>query len=100
MSVPLESLTGLTGSSNCTVKLLSNTVGPTLVLLLGSQTVSLVVWFTVLAGCYALFIPIIQEAAAQTAVAVLYTATAIIVTVTYFIVRQVHVILSRLSECS
>ncbi|WIA17268.1 hypothetical protein OEZ85_014140 [Tetradesmus obliquus] len=51
-----------------------------------SQTVSLLVWFTVLAGCYALFIPIIQEAAAQTAVAVLYTATAIIVTVTYFIV--------------
>jgi hypothetical protein len=59
------------------------------VLLPRSQTVSLLVWFTVLAGCYALFIPIIQEAAAQTAVAVLYTAAAIAVTTTYFVVRQV-----------
>jgi hypothetical protein len=48
-----------------------------------------VVWFTVLAGCYALFIPVIQDAAAQAAVAVLYTAAAIATTATYFIVRQV-----------
>jgi hypothetical protein len=68
---------------------LFSTAQPTLVLLLHLQTISLLVWFTVLAGCYALFIPIIQDAAAQAAVAVLYTAAAIAVTATYFIVRQV-----------
>jgi hypothetical protein len=86
----METLTGLASSNNRTVKQLFSTAQPTLVVLLHLQTISLLVWFTVLAGCYALFIPIIQDAAAQAAVVVLYTAAAIAVTATYFIVRQVN----------
>lgn len=47
------------------------------------QVIVFVVWFVVLSGCYALFIPMVLGTAEQAITAVLYSAAAVMVTATY-----------------
>eukprot|EP00879_Flechtneria_rotunda_P011181 GHRR01011679.1.p1 GENE.GHRR01011679.1~~GHRR01011679.1.p1 ORF type:complete len:328 (+),score=62.25 GHRR01011679.1:1038-2021(+) len=49
------------------------------------QASSLLIWFTVLAGCYGLFVPIVEGPASQAVVAALYSVAAVIVTGAYLV---------------